>query len=127
MTFNIKTLPYEPQLLTDTLSGKLEWQSCEFLPPRVNVEEGIMSYLVVIRKIKVKSMSCLWCLYPHKTTGDYTIFVNVNDGAHIFLCSIITGIHFVDSWNRIRQLEESFRIIDAPLEDILQIQQALEP
>lgn len=113
---SIKLGDYYPSLLADCQKHLVQWQ-----PADRDIYSRIQTFLVIIAKIKFKDFNCYCCVYPHDTSSEYTVFVDIDAGNLYLLLTTIrdTGLYPNDS-RRIHMLEEGLILLDAP-QDVLTI------
>lgn len=105
---------YFPTFLSDCQNHLIDWQEAD-----ADIYSRIQTFLILISKIQFKTFKCYCCIYPYKTSAEYTVFVDINSGNHCLLLTTIRDHNFYpNSGRRIHMLEEDLLLLDAP-EDIL--------
>ena len=122
--YGIKTISlanYFPTFLKDYKNGLVKWEEAN-----EDIYGRISTFLVMIAHIKATSYKCYCCIYPHNTSAEYTVFVDIDSGR---LCLLLTTIRdsnfYTKDGRRIQMLKDGFLLLDAPQDALFTLRQGI--
>lgn len=112
---------YFPSFLADCHSHLVTWHEAN-----ADIYGRIQTFLLLIAKIEFKIFKCYCCIYPHSTSTEYTVLVDVDAGGLYLLLTTIRDLDFHPrDGRRIHTLEAELLLLDAPTDDLLMIRQEI--
>lgn len=112
---------YFPSFIDDSKNQSICWQEAN-----KDICGRVQTFLIVIAKIKLHSFKCYCCIYPHSSSAEYTVFVDINLGN---LCLLLTTIRdpnpYPNSGQRIQMLKDDLLLLDAPQDLLISLRQGM--
>ena len=122
--YGIKSIPlseYFPVFLDDCKSHRIMWAKADD-----DIDGRIQTFLLLIAKIKYRSADCYCCIYPHKSSSEYTVFVCIDSGRlYLILTTIRDNGSYPNSWRRVQMLKDDLLFLDAPQDILFNIHQGI--
>lgn len=122
--YGIKSIPLNehfPAFMDDCQNHRIMWAKADD-----DICGRIQTFLLLIAKIKYKSADCYYCIYPHESTAEYTVFICINPGQ---LCLILTTIRdkgfYPNDGRRIQMLKDGLLFLDTPQDILFNIHQGI--
>lgn len=110
---------YFPSFLADCQNHLVEWYEAD-----KDICGRVQTFLILIAKIKFKTFKCYCCVYPHNTSAEYTVLIDIDAGSLYVLLTTIRDRDFHPrDGRRINTLETELLLLDAPTDDLLRIRQ----
>lgn len=121
--YNIKQIDldkYIPDFLENNKKHLVHWFFVPHIPSR------IQTFLSLIAKVNYKNFNCYCCSYPHETSADYIVFVDIDNGKNFMLISTIKDTkQYPDSWKKIERLKNDLIFIQVSYKQLLIIHQEI--
>lgn len=111
---------YKPNFLNAVSNYSIFWRKVDYIYPRIK------SFLLWIADISFKEFECYCCTYPHSTTTDFIVFVDVDNGRKMLLLSTTCddNLHY-NSWKFVAVLKDELLLLDTSRENMSLIRQEM--
>ena len=114
-------IDYFPNFIDDCKKERVSWQKAN-----EDISSRIQTFLILIAKIKYEHFRCYCCIYPHDTSSEYIVFVDIDEGSYCLLLTTLRDRNiYPNSARRIPMLEKGLLLLDTPMETLLNLRQEM--
>ena len=118
---SINLIDYFPNFIDDCKKERVSWQKAN-----EDISSRIQTFLILIAKIKYEHFRCYCCIYPHDTSSEYIVFVDIDEGSYCLLLTTLRDRNiYPNSARRIPMLEKGLLLLDTPMETLLNLRQEM--
>ena len=118
---SINLIDYFPNFIDDCKKERVSWQKAN-----EDISSRIQTFLILIAKIKYEHFRCYCCIYPHDTSSEYIVFVDIDEGSYCLLLTTLRDRNiYPNSARRIPILEKGLLLLDTPMETLLNLRQEM--
>jgi hypothetical protein len=118
---SINLVDYFPNFIDDCKKERVSWQKAN-----EDISSRIQTFLILIAKIKYEHFRCYCCIYPHDTSSEYIVFVDIDEGSYCLLLTTLRDRNiYPNSARRIPMLEKGLLLLDTPMETLLNLRQEM--
>ena len=118
---SINLIDYFPNFIDDCKKERVSWQKAN-----EDISSRIQTFLILIAKIKYEHFRCYCCIYPHDTSSEYIVFVDIDEGSYCLLLTTLRDRNiYPNSARRIPMLETGLLLLDTPMETLLNLRQEM--
>ena len=118
---SINLVDYFPNVIDDCKKTRVSWQKAN-----EDISSRIQTFLILIAKIKYEHFRCYCCIYPHDTSSEYIVFVDIDEGSYCLLLTTLRDRNiYPNSARRIPMLEKGLLLLDTPMETLLNLRQEM--
>ena len=118
---SINLVDYFPNFIDDCKKERVSWQKAN-----EDISSRIQTFLILIAKIKYEHFRCYCCIYPHDTSSEYIVFVDIDEGSYCLLLTTLRDRNiYPNSARRIPMLEKGPLLLDTPMETLLNLRQEM--
>lgn len=118
---SINLIDYFPNFIDDCKKERVSWQKAN-----EDISSRIQTFLILMAKIKYEHFRCYCCIYPHDTSSEYIVFVDIDEGSYCLLLTTLRDRNiYPNSARRIPMLEKGLLLLDTPMETLLNLRQEM--
>lgn len=118
---SINLIDYFPNFIDDCKKERVSWQKAN-----EDISSRIQTFLILIAKIKYEHFRCYCCIYPHDTSSEYIVFVDIDEGSYCLLLTTLRDRNiYPNSARRIPMLEKGLLLLDTPMGTLLNLRQEM--
>lgn len=118
---SVSLTEYFPSFFADCQNHLIDWQEAN-----EDVYGRIQTFLVLISKLKFRDFKCYCCVYPHISSSEYTVFVDIDSGNRcLLLTTIRDSCSYPKDARRIHMLKDGLLLLEAPMDGLLTLRQEM--
>lgn len=112
---------YYPNFIADCQKHLILWQKTDD-----DIYGRIQTFLILIAKIEYHHFNCYCCIYPHSTSSEYTVFVDIDARKSYILLTTIRDSNFhPHDGRRIHTLKNELLFLNTSEQDLIIVHQEM--